>query len=87
LLDGDNLPKASCLIEVKLRLDQNRELAPCFDLLASSLTPPTSTTEYDRHTKHEAEVVPAAVVEDFIDVDVLVEQRDDEGERRDDPVP
>lgn len=41
----------------------------------------------DAGSDDEAQVVPAAVVVGFVDVDVVVEQRDNEGDGRDDAVP
>jgi hypothetical protein len=61
-------------------------------LLPENLFPPgtspgSTTTEDDRATQDEAEIIPSAIVVGFIDGDGLREQRNDEGERADEPVP
>ena len=45
------------------------------------------TTSQYNGSQHEAEIVPVAAVVDFVDVHVVIEERDDERNRRDDPMP
>jgi hypothetical protein len=46
-----------------------------------------AAAEEDPGAQHEPEVVPVAVVVDLVEAHVLGEERDEEGDRRDDPVP
>ena len=46
-----------------------------------------SAAEEDHHAEDETEVVPAAVVVHFVQLNLLIEERDDERHGGDDPVP
>ena len=48
---------------------------------------PAAPADQDARPENEAEVVPVAVVVDLVHVDGVAEQRDDEGDRGDGPVP
>ena len=48
---------------------------------------PGASTEEDSGSQHEAEVVPVAAVVDFVEIHIVREEGDDEGEGGDDPVP
>lgn len=56
-----------------------------------SLRPPRrhapASTEQNPGAEYETEVVPATVVVNFVEAHIVREERDDEGDRRDHPVP
>src|SRR3970040_1701998 len=54
---------------------------------ATTTGPARSATEEDAGAEHEAEVVPVPVVVDLVEVHVVGEQRDDEGDGGDEAVP
>lgn len=45
------------------------------------------TTEYDADSEHKAEIIPVTGIKDFIDIHVIGEQGNNEGDRRNDAMP
>jgi hypothetical protein len=80
---------ASALLIFVLRYPVVRLSIACAPLRtphSRSATPPAAAKRA-RHTKHESEVIPVAVVLHLVDVHVRGEQRHDEGDRADQPLP